>query len=165
MKTVKVKNDYDYSLATVHGVFTDPEFYQKKFEGIGDRNVQVLEFGEDEQGTGFWIELTREVRSDVPGLLKKLLGEWNALKQVEYWYENEGGYRNDIELTSDGVPIQISGFMQLNGDGDSCVNRVEMQIKSSLPILGGQLEKFAAGDTQSGLEKEYDFISSYLESL
>ena len=165
MKIVKVENAYDFSLATVHSVFADPEFYQKKFEGIGDRNVAVLDYGADEEGTGFWIEVTREIRSDVPGVLKRLLSEWNAVKQAEYWYENDGGYRNDIKLTNDSVPLQIDGFMLLTGDADSCINRVEMHLNSSVPFLGSQMEKFAAGDTQRGLDKEYEFITNYLESL
>jgi hypothetical protein len=54
--------------------------------------------------------------------------------------------------------------MFLTGDDSGCVNRVTMYLKSNVPLLGGQLEKFGAIRTQEGLDAEYDFIRNYLDS-
>jgi hypothetical protein len=49
----------------VRAAFSDPEFYQAKFEGIGHRNVEVISTESD--ADGFSIEVSREVPLDVPG--------------------------------------------------------------------------------------------------
>lgn len=160
MKTVEVIHEYDHPVDEVYAAFTDPDFYIAKFEGIGDRGVQVVDDGEDDDG--FWVETYREVPADVPGVLRKFLSEWNAMTQTENWSANEDGYYNQLELISKGVPLDISGEMFLSGDGESSVNRVVMYLKSSVPLLGGQLEKFGAVRTREGLDAEYEFIQGYL---
>ena len=162
MKTVSVEHEYSQGLEEVYAVFRNPDFYIAKFEGIGDRNVQVLDHGEDDDG--FWIEIDRDVPADVPGILKKFMGEWNSMGQTENWSEDDDGYHNELELQTRGVPLDISGKMFLTGDDSGCVNRVVMYLKSNVPLLGGQLEKFGAVRTQEGLDAEYDFIRDYLDS-
>jgi hypothetical protein len=161
MKKVTVENHYEHGIEAVMTEFRDPDFYLQKFEWVGDRNVQVNGHGEDDEG--FWIETRREVPADVPGVLKSILGEWNELVQKERWVADGDGYRNELELQSEGVPVSISGTMQLTGDENHCVNRIEMRVSSSVPLLGGQLEKFVAAKTLQGLEYEYDFISQYMD--
>lgn len=159
MKKVRVENRYEHSLSKVIDVFTEPDFYVAKFEGIGDRNVEVVQHGDDD---GFWIEIERQVPADAPSILKKFLGEWNQMGQMENWYEDGDGYRNDLELFTHGVPLKITGTMLMSGDEESCVNRIEMRLASNVPLLGGHLEKFAAVRTQQGLDDEYEFIQGYL---
>lgn len=161
MKKVNVDNKYAHGIETVMTEFRNPEFYVQKFEWVGDRNVRVNDHGESEEA--FWIETQREVPVDVPGVLKSILGEWNDTVQKEHWVADGEGYRNELELSSEGVPVSITGTMYLTGDDTQCVNRIEMRISSSVPFLGGQLEKFVAGKTLQGLEYEYDFISQYMD--
>ena len=157
---VKVEHEYSHSLARVHEAFSDPDFYVRKFEGVGDRNVHILDSSDDEDG--FWIEIEREIRTDAPAVLRGIVGEWNSLRQTEHWHDDDGGYANDLELFSDLVPIRIRGRMFLSGDDGACVNRIEMDVSSSMPLLGRQLERFGAASTRRSLTGEYEFIRNYL---
>lgn len=161
MMKVRVENHYDHGLEEVYAAFREPDFYVAKFEGIGDREIEIIESGEDDDG--FWIEFERMVPADAPGMLKKLIGDWNQMGQTENWSADGDGYRNDLELHTHGVPLNIDGTMLLTGDDESCVNRIEMRLSSSVPLLGGHLEKFAATRTKKGLDDEYDFIRAFLE--
>jgi hypothetical protein len=161
MKTVKVEHHYSHGLDEVYRAFSDPDFYIAKFEGIGDRNVKVVDHGEDDEG--FWIEIDREVPADAPGMLRKFMSEWNSMGQTENWTRDNEGCRNELELFTKGVPLEITGEMFLSGDEESCVNRVVMSLKSNVPLLGGALEKFGAERTREGLDAEYEFISGYLD--
>jgi len=162
MQVVSVENRYDHGLGVVYSAFCKPEFYAGKFEAIGDRDVEVTDHGEDDDG--FWIETKREVPADVPGVLKKILNEWNSLTQTENWSPDGDAYRNELELLTSGVPITITGTMRLSGDDETCVNRIEMRLSSSMPFLGGQLEKFASTRTRKGLNDEFEFIREYLDA-
>jgi hypothetical protein len=161
--TVRARHEYRHPLKKVWAAFSDPEFYQAKFEGIGHRNVEVIstETGDDD----FQIEISREVPLDVPGFLRGMLGEWNTLLQNERWTGGgKGGYTNELEIEARGVPAVMTGTMKLSALGKGCVNEVAITIRASVPLIGGKLEQFVSRDTEATLEAEYEFIREYLES-
>lgn len=160
--TVRARHVYRHPVEKVWAAFSDPEFYQHKFEGIGHRDVEVLA---SDAGDGeFTIETRRRVPLDVPGMLKKFLGEWNTVLQDERWCEGaEGEYTNELEITAEGVPASMTGAMTLAPAKSGCVNEVEITIRAGVPIIGGRLEQFVAEGTEAQLAAEYDFIRKYLD--
>ena len=160
--TVRARHEYGHPVRKVWQAFTDPEFYQAKFEGIGHRSVEVVssEHGED----GFTIEVSREVPVEVPAMLRNMLSEWNTLLQSEHWVEEgKGRYANELQIEARGVPANMSGTMKLTAQGQGCVNEVAITIRASVPLIGGKLEQFVARDTEETLAAEYEFIREYLE--
>jgi hypothetical protein len=162
--TVRARHEYGHPVEKVWAAFSDPEFYQAKFEGIGHRNVEVVSTLADEDG--FSIEVSREVPLDVPGFLRGMLGEWNTLLQSEHWTESgSGAYTNELEIEARGVPAAMTGTMTLSARGKGCVNDVAITIRASVPLIGGKLEQFVSRDTEATLEAEYQFIQKYLDNL
>jgi hypothetical protein len=162
--TVRARHEYRHPLKKVWAAFSDPEFYQAKFEGIGHRNVEVVSTEND--ADGFSIEVSREVPLDVPGFLRSMLGEWNTLLQNERWTEGaKGEYTNELEIEARGVPALMTGTMRLSGKGKSCVNEVAITVRANMPFIGGKLEQFVARDAGATLAAEYEFIRDYLDSL
>lgn len=160
--TVRARHEYAHAFPKVWGAFTDPEFYQAKFEGIGHRNVAVISAGGD--ADGFDIETSREVPLEVPGFLRGVLGEWNTLLQNERWREAGNGVGiNELEISARGLPVVITGTMRLARKGKGCVNEVAITIRASVPLIGGKVEKIVARDTEATLKAEHEFIKGYLE--
>lgn len=160
--TVRARHEYRHPVRKVWAAFSDPEFYQAKFEGIGHRNVEVVSTESD--GNSFSIEVSREVPLDVPGFLRGLLGEWNLLLQNERWTEaGKGVYTNELEIEARGVPAAMTGTMRLSASGKGCVNEVAITIRASVPLIGGKLEQFVSKDTEATLAAEYAFIQDYLD--
>lgn len=161
---VEAVHEYDHPVETVYEAFTDPAFYLAKFSGVGARNVEIVASG-NEDGV-FTVETRREVPLDVPGALKKLLGEWTTIIQGEEWIEGEEDeYLNELSIDSEGVPALLTGTMTLYPSGDGCVNEVVMTIDCKIPLVGKKLESFIADNTQEQLAAEYEFIQEYLEDL
>lgn len=161
--TVRARHEYKQPLAKVWAAFSDPEFYQAKFEGIGHREVEVV--SAQREGDEFSIEISRQVPVDVPGVLRGLLGEWNTLLQAERWAPaGSNVYANELTIEARGVPAAMQGRMKLSASGKGCVNEVEITIRASVPLIGGKLEQFVARDTEATLAAEYDFIQGYLDS-
>lgn len=162
--TVRARHEYRHPVRKVWAAFSDPEFYQAKFEGIGHRNVEVVSTESD--GDGFSIEVSREVPLDVPGFLRGMLGEWNLLLQNEHWTgAGKDVYTNELEIEARGVPAAMTGTMRLSPSGKGCVNEVAIAIRASVPLIGGKLEQFVSRDTEATLAAEYAFIQDYLDSL
>lgn len=160
--TVRARHEYRHPVSKVWAAFTDPDFYQAKFEGIGHRNVEVIATESD--ADGFSIEVSREVPLEVPGFLRSMLGEWNTLLQNERWSAGgKGDYANELEIEARGVPAAMTGTMKLTSKGKGCVNEVAITIRASVPLIGGKLEQFVARDTEATLEAEYEFIQGYLD--
>ncbi|MEM9056883.1 MAG: DUF2505 domain-containing protein, partial [Pseudomonadota bacterium] len=102
--------------------------------------------------------------ANAPAALKSFIGEWSMLRQEESWQGDEGDeYYNELEISSPSVPVSITGVMTLSGDEESCVNDIEISVKCSIPLVGGKLEKFVAGDVATNLDAEFDFITEYLD--
>jgi Protein of unknown function (DUF2505) len=157
---VKATHRYAHGLDTVYAAFCDPAFYAAKFAGVGARNVKVLEH--EKKGASFRIRTEREMRVDVPAVLKTVLGEWNRIVQSEHWKTADDSCHNELELISPAVPVSVRGIMDLSKDGKSCVNAVEMDIRCELPFIGKKLAELVAGNTERGLADEYEFIRDYL---
>jgi hypothetical protein len=157
---VRARHEYRHPLGKVWTAFSDPEFYQAKFEGIGHRNVEVVSTeSADEE---FCIEVSREVPLEVPGFLRGMLGEWNTLLQTEQWTAVRGGYANALQIEARGVPATMTGTMSLSANGKGSVNDIAITIRASVPLIGGKVEQFIARDTEATLDAEYEFIRSYL---
>lgn len=162
--TVRVRHEYSHPVEKVWSVFSTPEFYQQKFEGVGARNVEVLSSDSDEGE--FSVETRREVPLDVPSVLKAFLGEWNTMLQTEHWAEGaEGEYLNELEMSGEGVPADMHGSMVLRPTKSGCVNEVEITIRAHVPLVGRKLEEFVARGAEAQLAGEYDFIRKHLAAL
>jgi hypothetical protein len=161
--TVRASHVYRHPVRKVWAAFSDPDFYQAKFEGIGHRRVEVVSSERDEDG--FAIEVSREVPLDAPAFLRGMLGEWNTLLQSERWTESgKDAYANELQIEARGVPAVMTGTMKLAPKGKGCVNEVAITIRASVPLIGGKLEQFVSRDTAATLEAEYEFIQAYLDS-
>jgi len=157
---VKAAHRYTQGLDAVYAAFCDPAFYEAKLTGVGARNVRIR--SQDTKAGRFRIETEREMRVDVPAVLRSVIGEWNSILQIEEWKGRDGAYHNDLELKSPVVPVTIRGTMDLRADGRGCVNEVEMDIRCDIPFVGRKLAELVAGSTERGLAEEYGFIRDYL---
>ena len=159
MKIV-AKHEYACTSKELYELFSSDGFHADKFAACGARNIDVIESAKDDDT--FSITLEREVPADVPGVLKSLIGEWNTVTQTEEWEDvGDDEFICDFALSTDGVPADISGTMNvMPQENGGCVNHVEMEITSTVPLLGKKLAQFIAKDAEKTLAKEFDYISS-----
>jgi hypothetical protein len=158
---IKDLHPYDKDIDAVFKFFSDPKLVKAKFEGIGTRHVEVLETA-DSQGRGV-TRTKREVPANVPGILKKFLGAWNKVEQTEKWQTSNDGVRTcDLEVNIVGVPVNVSGTMTLRPEGKGCVNDIRIKVTCGIPLVGGKLAEFIAGDTKKAMDAEYVYITNQL---
>ena len=159
---IKALHQYKQDVDTVFGLFHNPDFMKDKYIGIGARNVEVVECsGSDGH---YSVKVKREVPADVPGLLKKFLNPWNTLVQSEQWEGSAGGpYHCKISIEISGVPVGISGEIELRTQDSGCVNDVRIEVKCGIPLVGGKLADFVGSDAEKAIQAEYEFIRGRLE--
>lgn len=160
---MKLTADHPYqaSVDQVYRYFRDPALVIAKYQALGHREVTVIHSDESDEGYLSCVE--RQVPADVPALLKALLGSYNQVRQTEQWFSyDDGSLGCELKVEISGVPVAISGNMQLYEEGQGCINHIELTISSSLPLIGSALVNFIAGDSEKAMSAEYAYISSQL---
>lgn len=161
-------HEYKEDLDTLLRYFSEEELILEKYQQLGTRNTRILKL--EETDDGFIVETQRDVPANVPGMLKRFLGDFNTVRQKErwHWQENEQLLCNmEIELV--GVPASISGKMLFSEPGDTpgitTRNDVTVTVSSSVPLVGSTLVSFICDDIRQQMQSEYQFLCDKLPQL
>jgi hypothetical protein len=153
---IKQTDKYQVDVDTVFNHFIDPAFVKARAEAVGARNVDVTV---EEKGGLTVITVHREIKADAPGALKKFVPEWSPSVQVETWKGEPGGpYLGKATVEVKGVPVAMRSRMKLAaGQPGCCTMMIEVETKSSVPLLGAKLAEFVAQAAKGTLEAEHAF--------
>lgn len=151
---------YDQDVETVFALFTDAEKMKAKQEATGARNVTISVSGEGDRRE---VRIEREVPADVPRVLKKFLGAWNKVVQVERWRKEGESWRGQFTIDVSNAPLKISCTTLLRAEGEGSVADIVVRIDSGIPIVGKKLEAIAAESTRHSMKAEYRFCKQALD--
>ena len=161
--TQKLSNTDRYSATPdqMIAIMSDPDYLTAKYTALGDKTFTV----DTQTATDDSLDLkvSRSVDADLPGALKKVMGDTNDLVQTESW--STGGATKTAVVTIDapGKPITITANFQISPVGDSeCDYTVDFEIKSSIPLAGGKIEKMVKAENVAMLPKEKAFNDKWL---
>ncbi len=149
--------------SAVFAMFTDPEYQRQKLVDAGHTRVEVVECGPGADGKTVRIVTRRTVTVDVPGVLKRVLTPTNTVTQTDEWGPEKNGVRTGTwKVDIKGIPIHLSGTMRLEAGKAGSVEKITGVAKASLPLVGGKLEKLAAGNFNESTAQEQDFSNRWL---
>ncbi len=154
---VKAKHFYDASVDAVFACFGNAEKITAKLEALGARNIDVSRC--DLTADSLEIDITREVPTDAPGMMKKFLSDWNSVHQTETWTGKPGEhFSGNFNIELHGVPVTIKGTCELTPTSTGSVNDVTVTVECGIPLVGKKLAEFVAHNCQESMEKEYQLI-------
>lgn len=158
---IETVHAYAQDSDTLYAQFVDEAAVTAKHEKLGARDVEIIEWSADDEGAS--LVFRREVPIEVPGFLKRFLQPWNTVTQRERWQvEDVGLYHADIEVEIDNVPVRIEGTLDIGSTDEGCVNDVMLAVSSSVPLVGGKLADFVAGDSRRLIDAEYRYLKKAL---
>lgn len=154
-----VTHRYDADVETVFKLVTDPDFLARKYADEGSTDIQV-----EMEGDGPTVISRRKVTLDLPGFAKKVMAPTNTVVQTEAWdpADDPGRRVCRYKVEVQGVPSRIDGTVTLSTDGDGTRQDIVADVKVSIPLLGGKLEKFAVESGVKTLQREADFTAKEL---
>lgn len=145
---------FDAPIDRVWAMFTDEASHIAKFESMGHRDIEVLESESSDEGLRLVIK--RVVEVDLPGFARKVLKPTNTVITTDTWRDNgDGTYGGSFELETVGAPVESSGTTKIWADGDKTAYEVTVRFDVKVPLVGGKITKWAAGDVSSQLDKEF----------
>lgn len=138
--------DYPVSCEHLFARFSDPGFIMRKYAAQGATGIALVSAEQD--ADGFCIVVSREVPVDVdvPAFARSLVPATITLVQTDRWHVATGQGSLDIEFK--GMPVRLHCDMRIVDTPAGAHQVLDFDIKVSVPLLGGKLEKLLADDLQ-----------------
>jgi len=148
---------YEAPLTEVGRMLMDPAFREQvcDAQGVLRRTVTV---GPDGGGMKVVIDQVQAAQG-IPGFARKFVGDEIQLVQTERWSDLENGR---VEVVIPGKPGQMTGTITLRDSGGTTTETVEMEIRVSIPLVGGKIESLIADLLRKALRAENSVGRQYL---
>jgi uncharacterized protein YndB with AHSA1/START domain len=157
-----LEHHYDADVETVFALLTDADFVERKYTAIGGKDVAV---DKSDEGDGACEVVTkRTVTVDLPGFAKRVMQPSNTAVQTETWAAADANgsrictYRVEVQ----GMPSRVTGTLTLSPQGSGTRQTIEADVKVSIPLIGGKLEKFAIETGKTDLDAQAEFTTAEL---
>lgn len=162
---MKVSSTHTYAAPPdeVLTMMTDPDVLIAKYEALGHRDIRITEHRVD--AGAVTVVSRRRVPMEVPGFAKRFLSPLNGVEQRDEWEAPAADHSRTgtWQVDASGVPVDVGGTLRITaGPKRTTVVEITGEVTSSVPIVGGKLAGFVAGDVQRTLTAEEAFNDSYL---
>jgi hypothetical protein len=142
MKSVSVELRYpDRTVEEVRAMLADPEFRQAvcTYQQVEDSAVTIEEYDDG----SMTVDLDRTYGTTlVPSFARKFVGANIDLVQREEW---SSPTQARFEVAIPGKPGEMIGTARLAQSGPDAVETIQMEVRVSVPLVGGKLEDLIAG--------------------
>ena len=159
-----VTHNYQRSAAAVFAVLTDFDSVRDKYEALGHGDVELISREEDDDG-GVTIVTRRVVPLELPGFAKKVLSPRQSVTQTDAWTaaDDLGVRTGTFAAVAKGTPVQVRGTMLLAPNGARrCTDVMNVSVECKIPLFGGKIAGFVAGDTRKIVDHEQTWIRDHL---
>jgi len=156
------KHAFSKNAETVMRMYSDKEFFLRKYKESGYWDIQVL--AHEKTGDKFRIKCQYTMKSDapVPGFAKKFLPETSTVVQEDIWDCKTKKGRLNVEMK--GLPAKIGCDMTLADAGSGSANSFKWDISVKIPLIGGKIEDVVATDIRAKSKKDHAVTAKILES-
>lgn len=92
---------------------------------------------------------------DFPDVARKFVGATVDVREVDTWEAaaQDGSRDGRIAVEIVGAPLRLNGTLRLRPEGDATVEVVEGDLKASVPLVGGALERAAEPAIRSAVRQ------------
>ena len=94
----------------------------------------------------------------VPSFAKKFVGESTQAIKTAAWT----GDTADFTVDTPGKPTSMGGSASLSSSGDTTTLSYDLNVKASVPLVGGKLEKLVCDLTNAGFDTEHAVGEAWL---
>jgi hypothetical protein len=159
INAMTVQAEFEYPVQIVHEALTAPGFLVDRSLALGE---VCAECDVEESEGHTTINMVREVRRSLPGVLAKLFDPVSVMDMTEKWQPDGKGWRGDWTMKIRGQEVTILGSFELAPTSDGCRYSVSHQARAKIPFVGNQVERYILGQTVKGANDELGYLRDYL---
>lgn len=141
------KHTFDKPAASVMTMFSDRDYFERKYKALGFTDIHVLEH--DKSGDKFRIKVRYTATNDValPEFAKKFIPSAMVVTQQDAWDLKRMTGRIDVEIR--GTPVKVACDMSLKNEAKGSANYLKWTVTCGIPLVGGKLEQLTADDIKA----------------
>ncbi len=150
---------YDAPLIQVGEMLMDAAFREQVCDAQHALR-KTVSVGNDGGGMKVVVDMVQAAQG-IPGFAKRFVGDEIQLVQTEHWSDIETAR---VDVVIPGKPGQMTGTVALRESGGTTTETVEMEIRVSIPLVGGKIESLIADLLRKALRAENAVGRQYLAS-
>ncbi|KGD63257.1 hypothetical protein Y5S_03532 [Alcanivorax nanhaiticus] len=164
---VKVDREYPVSVEKLYEIITSKDFFEQRFQWGKVNDYRFEGFEQTAEGLLLKIFQPVKFRSDkIPGFARRFLPEQADLLTEFLWTPlgDGSGYQARYRFQLGNVPVTVAGKMVLSRDGeDHAIQCTEVEVSSSVPIVGKKLVALLADKVDDALAGDYRQTLRYVQ--
>ena len=147
---------YDGAPSDVLAMMSDPLFWER----VGKANdvISWTPSVTTQDGVTRVVIEEEQRTAGVPSFARKIVGESTRVVITQVWRGHEASY----EIETPGKPTQVRGTAAISPNGTGSTLTYDLDVKASVPLVGGKLEKLVVELTDEGFEKEQSVGAAWL---
>lgn len=153
---------YAASTDKVFAMLTDTTFVQQVCEATGALRQEVTI--EPDAG-GATVTTRRELPTDeIPDFIRRFVGSTLTVLRVDRWgaAAADGSRGGSLTVEIVGAPVRMMGTLRLSATDAGSIEDVDGDLKASVPLIGGKVERAAEPAIRSALGKEEQLGRAWL---
>lgn len=167
MKIVQTRT-FPVSAERLLALLTSQEFYVSRYNILEVRDYRFKQCELTE--AGFVIEISREmeIKADrIPAFARRFVSDKAELSTKFVWQtQGAGPYEGRYSVEMAGAPVAINGVAIITAlEAATCQQKITLDIKSSLPLVGKKLAALLAERVEKVLEEDYQATLRYLDNM
>jgi hypothetical protein len=146
----------------VFALVSDPEFLRRRAEAAGEKNIVIQV---NREGTLLKLRIERDLERNLPAFMKKMFSPTNHLVDVQTWQTAGDVKTSDWSVEISGQKrIDLRGRLSLAPAAGGGCDYVEMfSATVAIPLVGGRVEKYVLGETETSTRQQIEFLRAALE--
>ncbi len=135
--------DFDHSAAVIMRMFTDKDYFLRKYERLGGAAPELIDCQSDEDRFSITVRHALDAQTmPFPDFIKKRLGDRIMLRQTDAWQIKARTGRIEIDIES--TPVDIDIDMQLVDRDAGARLKLAFDIHADVPLVGKKVERSIA---------------------
>ncbi|MFC0115232.1 DUF2505 domain-containing protein [Kibdelosporangium aridum] len=143
---------------SVYAAVVDPAFLTDRLEALGGNNASVVDRTESAQATTFRVRQGLAAEH-LPSAVRTLLKGDLVVDRTETWRPDKTG---SVKASVQGVPGEINGTTRLSDVDGGTEWVTSLEVKVSIPLVGGKIEKSIGEQVLKLLANEAAFTEKWL---
>jgi hypothetical protein len=148
---------YDAPMSEVDAMLMDTGFRERVCDAQGAIRKTVT-ITEEDAGVIVLVDQVQTAQG-IPGFARKFVGDEINLVQTESWFDADNAR---VEVVIPGKPGEMTGTVSLSESGGVTTEKVQMEIKVNIPLVGGKIESLIADLLKKALRAENAVGRDYL---
>lgn len=154
---------YPAAPSAVVTMLLDPRFHERTCVATGALRHRVEVTGD---GAGaFSVTRVRTMpTTDVPAAARRFVGPTLEIHEVLSWGSPGPDGSRTGTLTADlgGLPMRLTGTIRLSAAEAGAVQEIDGDLRASVPLVGGTLERAAEPALQAAVRREAEVAADWL---